>query len=379
MPEWHAAHMDRIYRLVERDKNHPSVIIWSMGNECGNGQVFFDAYKWMKERDVTRPVQFEQAGQEANTDVVCPMYPGMKSMHEYANKENPGRPFIMCEYSHAMGNSNGNFQEYWDIIRSKPHMQGGFIWDWVDQGLVTQTKEGEKFWAYGGDLGGDKYQHDENFCLNGVVNPDRTAHPGLMEVKKVYQDILFSANDLKSGKINVTNEFSFISLEGYDFKWELQRNGVVVKTGTFHLNTAALSTEQVALELPKISDEAGVEYFLNVFAYTAKDAPFVPVGHEVAREQFKLTQANYTPMFTCKKGALKVTETDSDITIKTGKTVVGISKTTGLLERYVLNETSYIKDAPAPNFWRATTDNDFGNKMQNECAVWKDAVKIVQM
>lgn len=375
LPEWHAAHMDRIHRLVERDKNHPSVILWSMGNECGNGQVFFDAYDWMKERDNTRPVQFEQAGEESNTDIVCPMYPRIGHMKKYAERENPGRPFIMCEYSHAMGNSNGNFKEYWDIIRSTPHMQGGFIWDWVDQGLLTKDENGTEFWAYGGDLGGENYQNDENFCLNGVVNPDRTAHPGLMEVKKVYQDILFSADDVKAGKIKVTNEFAFITLDDYNFKWELQRNGKVVKTGTFNVDLAPLSSKVVTLNLPKLKEEQGVEYFLNVFAYTGKDAPFMPVGYEVAKEQFKLTEADYTPNFTCKKGSLKLKETDSDITVAAGKLVVNISKETGLLDAYELDGTSFIKDAPTPNFWRAPTDNDFGNHMQNECDIWREAGK----
>lgn len=373
LPEWHAAHMDRIKRLVERDKNHPSVILWSMGNECGNGQVFFDAYKWMKERDVTRPVQFEQAGKESNTDVICPMYPSIKHMKEYADKENPGRPFIMCEYSHAMGNSSGNFQEYWDIIRASKHMQGGFIWDWVDQGLVAKTDKGETFWAYGGDLGGEKYTNDENFCLNGLVNPDRTVHPGLLEVKKVYQDILFSADDLSKGKIKLTNEFSFTTLENYSFKWEIQRNGVVVKSGTFTAATKPMETEVVTLNLPVIGNETGVEYFLNVYAYTGVDAPFIPAGYEIAREQFKLSEKEYVPSFMCTSAELKTVETKTDITVTTGKLIIAFDKATGLLSKYQLAGKDLLKSAPVPNFWRATTDNDFGNSMQNKSAVWREA------
>jgi beta-galactosidase len=194
--EWHAAHMDRIVRLLERDKNHPSVVIWSMGNECGNGDVFMDAYKWLKNRDNTRLVHSEQAAEKANTDIVAPMYPGIRYMQEYASRDNPGRPFIMCEYSHAMGNSSGNFKEYWDIIRGSRHMQGGFIWDWVDQGLKAKDEIGRDFWAYGGDLGGWQYTHDENFCLNGLVWPNRTPHPGLMEVKRFYQNIFLRCGRL---------------------------------------------------------------------------------------------------------------------------------------------------------------------------------------
>ena len=379
LPEWHAAHMDRIHRLVERDKNHPSVIIWSMGNECGNGQVFFDAYKWMKERDNTRPVQFEQSGQEANTDIVCPMYPGIGSMKEYANKENPGRPYIMCEYSHAMGNSNGNFQEYWDIIRGSDHMQGGFIWDWVDQGLLTKNEKGEEFWAYGGDLGGEKYTHDENFCLNGVVNPDRTPHPGLMEVKKVYQDILFDAEDLKTGKIKVTNEFSFKSLDEYDFKWELLKNGCVVNTGTFELTTEPLSSEVAALGLPKVSQEEGVECYLNVYAYTGKDAPFVPAGHEVAREQFKLSAGDYVATVETCKAPVKITENEQSYQFSSGKVKVCISKKSGLISSYQIAGQELVAEAIAPNFWRVPTDNDFGNGMQNKSEAWRYAGKKTQL
>lgn len=224
LPSWVPAHMERITQLVERDKNHPSVIIWSMGNECGNGRVFHEAYKWMKRRDVTRPVQFEQAMEDWNTDIVCPMYPAISNMKTYGSSSKP-RPYIMCEYAHAMGNSSGNFQEYWDIILSSKRMQGGFIWDWVDQGIKTNSPYGETFWAYGGDLGSYHLYNDENFCTNGVIAANRTPHPGLYEVKKVYQNILFEGKDLAKGLITVRNVFDFTDLEQYNFKWELYKNG----------------------------------------------------------------------------------------------------------------------------------------------------------
>src|SRR5659263_359091 len=192
-PAWDNAHLDRTYSLVERDKNFPAVIIWSLGNEASNGDVFKKTYKWIKERDNTRLVQFEQAGEHENTDIVCPMYPGISYMKEYGNRENVKRPFIMCEYAHAMGNSSGNFQEYWDIIHSSKNLQGGFIWDWVDQGIQMTDDAGRKYWAYGGDIGSQNYTNDDNFCMNGLVSPDRIPHPGAFEVKKVYQDILFKA------------------------------------------------------------------------------------------------------------------------------------------------------------------------------------------
>ncbi|RYY23801.1 MAG: beta-galactosidase, partial [Chitinophagaceae bacterium] len=221
LPEWAPAHMDREKRMVERDKNHASVIIWSLGNECGNGPVFHDAYKWIKQRDASRPVQFEQAGEDWNTDIVCPMYPSIRNMNRYAADSAKKRPYIMCEYAHAMGNSNGNFREYWNIIGTAEHMQGGFIWDWVDQGLKTKDDNGKTFWAYGGDLGGFYWQNDENGVADGILSSDRTPDPGAYEVKKVYQPVAFTAKDLAKGKIIVKNLFAFTDLSQYDFKWEL--------------------------------------------------------------------------------------------------------------------------------------------------------------
>lgn len=375
--DWYDAHMDRIVRLVERDKNHPSVIIWSMGNECGNGPVFYDAYKWMKGRDNTRLVQFEQAGKNENTDIVCPMYPGIRHMQEYADMDNPGRPFIMCEYSHAMGNSNGNFQEYWTMIRGSKQMQGGFIWDWVDQGLLTENAAGEPFWAYGGDLGAENYTHDENFCLNGLVNPDREAHPGLMEVKKVYQDILFFDADIINGKLKISNEFSFTDLKGYDFKWELLKDGKVVTSSFFDVALAPLTSKEISLSLPNLDTDA--EYYLNVYAYTTKDAPFVPVGHEVAREQFLLKEKGYVANYELEEVDLKMVETDEAITVCSGKIKVLISKSTGLLTEYTIDGQEIIKTAARPNFWRAATDNDFGNKMPHRNDVWRKAGKDAQL
>jgi beta-galactosidase len=212
LPDWAPSIMDRIQRMVERDKNHASVITWSLGNECGNGNVFRDAYAWLKKRDPSRPTQFEQAGEEWNTDIVCPMYPAIEYMKRYAKDSSQKRPFIMCEFAHSMGNSTGNFQKYFDIIRSSPHMQGGFIWDWVDQGLSATNVLGKKYWAYGGDLGAGHLQHDENFCANGLVAADRSFHPAIYEVKKVYQPINFSDVDWKKGMIRIHNEFNFTDL-----------------------------------------------------------------------------------------------------------------------------------------------------------------------
>nr|WP_294927724.1 glycoside hydrolase family 2 TIM barrel-domain containing protein [uncultured Flavobacterium sp.] len=374
-PAWDNAHLDRTYSLVERDKNFPAVIIWSLGNEASNGDVFKKTYKWVKERDNTRLVQFEQAGEQENTDIVCPMYPSIKYMKEYASRKEVKRPFIMCEYAHAMGNSSGNFQEYWDIIHGSKNLQGGFIWDWVDQGFEITDEVGRKYWSYGGDMGSQNYTNDENFCHNGLVWPDRTPHPGAFEVKKVYQDILFSAVDLKKGLIEVENGFGYTNLDKYLFKYEVLKNGLIVKSGKININLAPLSKKQVQLEidLPKLSTENGVEYLLNIFAYTKAGNEVLPQNFEVAREQFSIGESNYFVKTTDSGAKPTVTDTKDAITLVAAGVEVTINKNTGLMQQYKANGESYFNLMPIPNFWRAPTDNDFGNNMQVKSSVWRTA------
>jgi beta-galactosidase len=371
--EWDAAHMDRTISLVERDKNAPSVIIWSLGNEASNGDVFMKTYNWIKDRDKTRLVQFEQAGEKANTDIVCPMYPGIRYMQEYAAREKVTRPFIMCEYSHAMGNSSGNFKEYWDIIRGSKNMQGGFIWDWVDQGFEVTDEAGRKYWSYGGDMGGQNYTHDDNFCHNGLVWPDRTPHPGLMEVKKYYQDIYFKAVQAEKGLITIANELHHTNLQNYTFSYEVLKNGEVIKSATFDVNLAPDSEKQVQLDMPKMLAADGVEYLLNVFAFTRFGSEVVPQGHEVAREQFNLSEGKYFAKTESAKGSVKVTDKDDKITMEASGVSVVINKKSGLIGGYKVEDTWYFNVKPTPNFWRAPTDNDFGNNMQRKSNIWRMA------
>ncbi|MEO5681669.1 MAG: glycoside hydrolase family 2 TIM barrel-domain containing protein [Chitinophagaceae bacterium] len=372
LPLWAPAHMDRIRRLVERDKNHASVIIWSMGNECGNGKVFHDAYLWMKERDKSRPVQFEQAGEDWNTDIVCPMYPGMGSMKNYA-ASNKQRPYIMCEYSHAMGNSNGNFQEYWDIIMSDKKMQGGFIWDWVDQGIKTKTADGRVFWAYGGDLGGYALQNDENFCANGLIAADRSIHPGLHEVKKVYQDILFKAKDLAAGVITVQNLFNFTNLDQYQFTWEIYRNGEKVKDGKFALSLAPHQQKDITIPLPLFKSAEGSEYYVNIFAVTINATALVPAGHEIAREQFKQA-GDYFARSRVSDTKLQVNKENTRLSFTAGNVKGEFDLRQGRWLRYNSNnERGVLSQFPEPYFWRAPTDNDFGNSMQERLGIWRTA------
>jgi beta-galactosidase len=374
LEEWAPAHMDRIKRMFERTKNFTSIIIWSMGNENGNGPVFYEAYDWLKTHDETRPVQFEQAGQNRNTDIVAPMYPGLNYMKEYAEDDSQQRPFIMCEYSHAMGNSNGNFQEYWDIIESSDHMQGGFIWDWVDQGLKAYTDDGEMFWAYGGDLGSEDLQNDENFNANGLVTAAREPHPAIFEVKKVYQNIKFELSE--DHVLRIDNEYNFRNLSDFDFQWVLLSNGEAVAEERFNIDVEANQSIEKVIELPEL--EAGKEYFLNVFAHTSKASPLVPEGHELAREQFKIGNTSwFDSEDQINNDSFSFSATGDMLTFSTDQVSGEFNLKSGTFERYALKNADgkVIAQFPQPYFWRAPTDNDFGNGMPWRLAFWKDATK----
>ncbi|MRX69548.1 beta-galactosidase [Flavobacterium resistens] len=371
LPEWAPAHLDRIKRMFAFDKNHPSIIIWSLGNECGNGQVFYDAYDWLKQVDSTRPVQFEQAGENRNTDIVCPMYPGIKSMKTYAAADKK-RPYIMCEYAHAMGNSGGNFQEYWDIINSSKHMQGGFIWDWVDQGIKTKDANGKTFWAYGGDLGASKLQNDENGCADGVIFSNRTPKPALSEIKKVYQNIHFELNE---SDLTVTNLYNFTNLSDFNFKWELVKNGAIAKSGEFNLEVAPAESKKVALNLGSI--DADSEYFVNVYAVSKYDTPLVAKGHEFAREQFAIGKGSYfkNNKIAESTSKLKYSVKNNVLSFETESVSGEFDLQKGEILKYNLkNEANPIfNNFPTPYFWRAPTDNDFGSNMENKLVIWKEA------
>ncbi|MGY3053232.1 beta-galactosidase [Pedobacter sp. UYEF25] len=373
LPLWAPAIADRIHRAVKTDRNHPSVIIWSMGNECGNGPVFHDAYKWIKKEDPTRPVQFEQAGEDVNTDIVCPMYPPLNAMTAYA-ASNKARPYIMCEYAHAMGNSSGNFQEYWDVIKTNKKMQGGFIWDWVDQGIKTQDANGKTFYAYGGDLGGFNLQNDENFCANGLISADRIPHPGLYEVKKVYQNIIFSNFDIATSQLKITNRFAFTDLNNYGFSWKLYKNGDLIRQGTFDVDLAPRKEKTQRLALPEMKDAKGEEYTLDVFAFIKNVEPLLAVGHEIAREQFLLKPDYFATTTDNSKGKLAVKNENDRLIFTAGDVEGAINLKNGEMASYQMKGTPrIINQLPQPYFWRAPTDNDFGNNMPNAMGIWRNA------
>lgn len=376
LPEWNATHMDRIKNVVERDKNHASVIFWSLGNESGNGKAFFDTYDWAKARDKSRPVQYEQAHQrDRNTDIFCPMYPSWESMKRDAARDLE-KPYIMCEYAHAMGNSMGNMQEYWDVMRSSKNMQGGFIWEWYNHGFPAKDDQGRFFWAYGGDLGGYNLVNDGNFCMDGMISPDQNYLPHTHIVKKVYQNILFKSKDLNNGIITVINDYKFTDLtnDNYSYEWVLLKNGNVESKGTFDVFVPADSQKDVKLNIPQIKAELGVEHFLQVYAYNKKETAFLKTGFEVAKEEFAYDTNNY---FTekGKSGSLNISKEQDQIIVTAGtlKYQFATKDTRRGLIRFESDGRPVMRELPRLNFWRGPTDNDFGANDQINLRLWEVA------
>ena len=369
--DWKQAHLDRTIRMFERDKNHPSIVTWSLGNEAGNGDNFFATYDWLKANDSTRPTQYEGATKYENTDIQAPMYDRIPQLIEYA-ENNPKRPLILCEYSHAMGNSLGNFKDYWDVIRKYDVLQGGFIWDWVDQGLVVETEDAQKYCGYGGDFGAVHLHHDANFCLNGIVNPDRTPHPGLQELKKVYQNILFSDIDWKKGKVKISNEYFFTNLNHFKIDWELFKEGENFASGSLGvLDIEPETSKEVQLNLPEL-DFSNNEYTLNFLATTHKELPLLFKGFPLAKEQF--ITGKYSSQFKeNSKETISVSTTENDIVFKSEAITASFDKDSGELSNLDYGNGNIILKGITPNFWRATTDNDFGFNMPKHFGIWKKA------
>ena len=374
-PEWYAAHVDRITRLVERDKNHACVIGWSLGNECGNGKVFHDEYKRLKVYDPDRFVQFEQAWEDWNTDVVCPMYPSFGRMKEYRNSGKT-RPYIMCEYAHAQGNSNGNIKDLWEVIYDSPNMQGGFIWDFMDQGFKTQAEDGRTYWTYNGKMGCHRWLEDKKTELNtgtdGLISANGVPKPQAYEVKKVYQYIHFKAEDLSDGKISVRNLYDFTDLSAYDFRWQLVKNGVPADSGRFEVRLKPHASKEVKLSLPEILAD-GNEYYLNLYAYTREATELVPAGFEVAREQLKIGTGDFFAVQPKAEGQLTAEVKGNVLSFQSGRVSGKIDLKKGVLFQYALDGKSPLSQYPEPAFWRVPTDNDFGNKMPLLCGVWRTA------
>ena len=302
------------------------------------------------------------------------MYARIHHLKKYVETEQT-RPLIMCEYAHAMGNSVGNLQDYWDVIESHPQLQGGFIWDWVDQGLYQKTPWGSGFWAYGGDFGPPGTPSDKNFCLNGLVLPDRKLHPHIWEVKKVYQYVKAQWEDSDTGKIKISNKYDFKDLSGLDLKWDIVADGKVAWSGLVRrLNVKAHASAVVQLKMPVIEPQPGVEYFLNLHFVTNDVMPLIPEGHEVAWEQLKMPLKKDMEPVNVKKMPKLAMKKDGHLFVFSGPDFkVTFNAMRGMLVSWMYNGIQFVKEGPAPDFWRAPIDNDFGNGMPKRCAVWREA------
>ena len=375
-PVWKKAHMDRTIRMVERDKNHPSVIIWSLGNESGDGSNFEATSAWIHERDSSRPVHYEQAGEKPHTDIVCPMYPTIETLEKYAQKEQT-RPLIMCEYAHAMGNAPGNLDDYWNVIKKYKHLQGGSIWDWVDQGLLETDSRGRKYYTYGGDYGPADIPSDNNFCCNGLVPPDRRVTPKLFEVKKVYQNIDVFPIDLKANKIEIKNTYFFTNLDNFDIVWTVTENGQNLSSGELKpLKIDAGTSKTITLPIKQIDFKDGCEYWLKLSFKLQKNSPWASKGHEVAWEQMQIpTPESAKPILSLSDmPELDSEKKENNLIIRGKDFTVTFDQTLGNITSYVYqNKELLFSDNvlnPLLNIYRAPIDNDVKAKKSGKGLVW---------
>ncbi len=369
-PEWRPAHVDRMMRMVERDKNHPCVVVWSMGNEAGNGINFTAGYKAIKKRDPSRPVHYERAIMGDNTDIYCPQYPGLKTLEEYAKEWQP-KTFISSEYSHAMGNSNGNLADLWDIFNRdrNDQLQGGYIWDWIDQALVKKDENGNEFWAYGGDYG-ENMPTDFNFVCNGIISADYTPHPALWEVKYAYQNVQIKQQN--KGFI-IKNLHDFVDLSKYKITWVITENGIKKHQGV--LNEINLQPgESKYIEIAASQDDlpSDTERFID-FSITLNEArPFRPIGFEVAHEQFQLSGKYNKKSTISANSALAVNDADSLIYVAGNNFTVVFNRKIGSITSYEINGVELLQKGPQINFWRPPNDNDKGSQMINRLGIWRE-------
>lgn len=374
-PAWKAAHLDRAIRMVERDRNHPSVIIWSMGNEAGDGVNFEAVSAWIHRADPSRPVQYERALRRPHVDIYAPMYARIPHLLDYAS-EPRDRPLILCEYAHAMGNSVGNLRDYWDVIEAHEQLQGGFIWDWVDQGLYAETWQGEPYWAYGGDFGPPGVPSDGNFLINGLVQPDRTPSPHFEEVRKVYEPVRVRPVDLRNGRLRIVNLHDFTDLAELAGSWELTADTreVLARGDLGFIELAPHDSLDIGLPLPPIDPAPGVEYYLRVEFRTREARPFRPAGWLASWEQFTLPVYLPSPPVDPAAGSsLRLSESADELRVQGDEFELSVDRGTGLLRSYRFRGAELITAGPAPNYWRAPTDNDYGNGMPRRQAMWRDA------
>lgn len=388
-PEWTGAVLDRANSMLQRDKNHPSIVIWSLGNESSGGDNFLKMHDFLRETDPSRVVHYEgvfnwRASDDAS-DIESHMYSKIEKIEEYA-KNKPKKPFILCEYSHAMGNSCGNLFKYWELFDKYPILQGGFIWDWIDQSIRTTTPDGITYQAYGGDFGDTP--NDGNFCGNGLIFADRSVSPKLHEVKKCYQNVKFEAVDAAKGQIKVTNQFLFTNLNEFDWTWTIARYGVAAASRTISAPYSVAPGETTIIELALDAVESQFpndEFILTLSLVLKDDTQWSVRGHEIAWEQFILPAVNraaHSRNWEAEKESAATISTDAAVQIVTSTEAIAlngehfslqINTATGDITSYQFDGVELFQTGPVPNFWRAYTDNDRGNQHHIRCAPWQEA------
>ena len=380
-PEWEQVHMDRTMNMYLRNKNHPSIAIWSLGNEAGNGINLYHTYRYVKDQErnfMNRPVTYERALWDMNTDIYVPQYPSAAWLEEIGAKGSD-RPIIPSEYSHAMGNSNGNLDIQWEAIYKYPNLQGGYIWDWVDQGMEEFDEKGRLYYTYGGDYGGKDAPSDGNFLINGLVNPDRTPHPSMAEVKYVHQNFAFEALDLEKGVFKVINRQYFSNTDDYTFKYNITENGKKVADGELSVSLLSQQSSEATIDVSSLQAKPGVEYFVNFEVTKNSATELVPANHVVAIEQFKLpiTAPKAAYAEAGKFPTLKINTSGDITTVKSSQVTFTFDKKSGLVTSYKVKGTEYFDKGFGiqPNFWRAPNDNDYGNGGPNRLQIWKQSSK----
>jgi beta-galactosidase len=374
-PHWYAAHLDRVSRMVERDKNVTSVIFWSLGNEAGIGPAFEKSARWIRDNDKTRLINFlghgtigEEHRPNDYVDIYAPMYDDIEKMADYAQDDRYSQPMIQCEYAHAMGNSLGNLEEYWETIRAHKKLQGGFIWDWVDQSMIRKDDAGKEYWAQGFDYADGSWE-DTATIGDGVIQADRTPDPEYFELQKVYSPVVFEG-DPKSGKVMVVNRNDLIDLSAYDFGWKLERDGIAVKTGALdRVNAPAAGRSEIALDVGAVSYDPSAEYVLTLYA-TAKDdrMPGLSKGSSMGWTQFVMQAAKPAPV--TRTGSVKVARSAAQVELSAGPTRLTLDAKTGEIKSYTVGGETLLSGG-TPYFWRGLTDNDDGTGVATSHAIWK--------
>lgn len=374
-PEWRAAYIDRVQNMYERSKNNPSVVMRSLGNESGDGANLEASYDWLKARS-QEPVISEQAQLRRHTDAYGQMYASVAQIERYATAEHDSRPAILIEYEHAMGNSLGNFKEYWQAFEKYPKLQGAFIWDWVDQTFLRTSADGKPYWAYGGDLEPPGTLNSGSFSANGLVYADRKPYPYLAEVKKVQQNVTMKFENQAKGQLRVSNKFFFKDLSAYELAWEIVGNGKRVASGQGIRLKAKPQASEVIVLPRKIKFRQDIEYFLNLKVTTKTPQGMLPAGHSIAVEQLALSDApiNLNASISPAKGALQRVDTESTLLLKGDRFSVAFNTETGLIESLLYGENELLRASPRPEFWRAPIDNDFGIKgFAQGMETWREA------